>query len=197
MRFTIPFAPVSAGRPNWNGQTGYATNTHMPKRYREWRTKVGAWFEHWLEDTNYQLLHELYRLSPQASLENKNEQGREPIVTTRERHRYTKDKDGNKVQKTVKENRLARNFWGFKIKVVLCVEESNVTSPYPLSGRTGDLDNYYKAVTDMIFESDTFKRVFNFNDRWIQEATVAKLAVPKGNGKIVVDIQKIEGDFDV
>lgn len=180
MQFTIPFAPVSASRPNWSAKNGRATRTYIPKHYKEWREKTNEWFEDWLEQTDYKLIRELIRLSPQASLKNKNDEGRERILVQLESKKNKND--------------FAENFWGFEVKMLLYVEVQNVNKPYPLASNTGDLDNYYKAVTDMMFESDSFKKA-GFNDRWIQKASIMKLAVPKGEGKIIVDISRIEGDF--
>lgn len=162
MRFTVPFNPVSAARPNWSTKSGQATRTYMPHKYAAFRRKFAIWFEQWLKDTDAQLLRELYRLPD----------GR-PI----------RDEDGQ----------LSLDFRGYEITVVFYVETSNAdVRPFPLTAQSSDIDNYYKAVTDGIFESDSFKNLAKLNDRWIQKVSMAKVACPKGEGKIVVDLKQLQ-----
>lgn len=160
MRFTIPFAPVSAARPNWSSKNGRATRAYMPKKYAEYRREVGAWFENWLTETDGRLLKELYRLP----------NGR-PV---RDPHTGELDLD----------------FLGYDIKVFFFIETPNPdVRPFPLTAQSSDLDNYYKGVTDAIFESDSFKRVAGLNDRWIQSGLMRKFACGKGEGHTVVDLK--------
>lgn len=163
MKFTIPFAPVSAARPNWSGKTGQVTKVYMPKKYAEYRRKVGTWFERWLTETDGQLLKELYRL-PNG--------------------RPVRDPETNK---------LDPDFFGYEIKILFFVETPNPdVRPFPLAVQSSDIDNYYKACTDAIFESDSFKRVARLNDKWIQSVFMRKVSCGKGQGRTVVDLKQYQ-----
>ena len=163
MKFTIPFSPVSAARPNWSNKNGRATRAYMPKKYAEYRRQVGAWFENWLKETDYQLVKELYRL-PNGEL--------------------VKDPDTGK---------LNLNFLGYDLNIIFYVPTANYDiRPFPLTAQSSDLDNYYKGVTDAIFESDSVKNVASLNDRWIQRSTMLKVACKKGEGKTVVDLKQLQ-----
>lgn len=158
MKFTIPFAPVSAGRPKWNSQGRLSSRAHMPEKYRQFRLVAGDWFEDWLESTNYKLVKYLCRMP-----------------------------DGRKIRQA--DGSFQPDFYGFQITIILYVETDNPTTrPFPISSHTSDLDNYYKSTTDLIFESDTFKRVAKLNDRLLQSMTTAKVAVKRGEGHIDVDL---------
>lgn len=162
MRFTIPFAPVSAGRPKWNAQGRITSRAHMPAKYKAFRMVAGDWFEDWLESTNYKLVKHLYRMP-----------------------------DGRKIRRP--DGTFQPDFYGYQITIILYVETENPdTRPFPISSHTSDLDNFYKAATDLIFESDSFKRVAKLNDRLIQRMTTAKVAVAKGEGHIDVDLDFLQ-----
>ena len=162
MKFTVPFNPVSAARPNWSAKSGQATKTYMPHKYAQFRREAGIWFENWLAKTDYALVHELAHLP-----------------------------DGRSIRDS-KTGRLSYDFKGYKITLVFYVETPNSElRPFPLTTQSSDLDNYYKGITDMVFESDTFKNVAQLNDRWIHMCTMGKMACPKGEGRTVVDLSML------
>lgn len=167
MKFTVPFNPVSAARPNWSNRNGRATRAFMPKKYREWRSEVSDWFEEWLASTDYALVEELRHLP-----------------------------DGRPIRQgkaDAKERPFQPDFYGYVANVVFYVETKNSDKrPFPLATTSSDLDNYYKAVTDMMFESDTFKNRAKLNDRWIQKNSCLKVTTKPGTGHIDVDIHVID-----
>lgn len=175
MIIKIPMEPHTASRPNWTSR-GDLTITHMPKGYREWRLKFANWFNQYLEATNDDLLVYLSHL----------QDGR-PIITTW----TTKNRKGEEV----KHHKLISDFYGYFVRVIFVLPRpANNMRPYPFETKTADLDNYYKAAVDGIFESEGAKAV-KLNDRWIQEAQIQKrYTLPGGKEKphIELEIKRIE-----
>ena len=171
----IPLVPHTASRPNWTAK-GDLTITHMPKGYREWRLQFASWFNQYLEATNDELLVYLSHL----------QDGR-PIVSTW----TTTNRKGEKV----KHHKLISDFYGYFVKAIFVLPRpANNLRPYPFETKTADLDNYYKAVIDGVFESEGAKAV-KLNDRWIQEAQIQKrYTLPDGKEQphIELEIKRIE-----
>ena len=175
MIINIPLAPQTASRPNWTDK-GNLTVTHMPKRYREWRIQFAKWFNQYLDETNDELIKYLSSLSD----------GR-PIVSTW----TTTNRRGD----TVHHHQLVSDFYGYFVKVIFVLQRpANNMRPFPFETRTADLDNYYKAAIDGIFESEAEKTV-KLHDRWIQEAQIQKRYTLPGSEEqphIELEIKRIE-----
>lgn len=169
MIINIPLEPHTASRPNWTAR-GDLTITHMPDGYAAWRLEFTRWFNQYLAETEDELLYYLSHL----------EDGR-PIVNT---WMSTKRNGEKKVN-----HQLIADFYGYFVKTIFVLPRpANNMRPYPLESRTADLDNYYKAIIDGIFESEGAKTI-KLNDRWIQEAQIQKrYALPGGKERAHIEL---------
>lgn len=155
MRFTMPFAPVSAARPNWNTQTGKVNSrSYMPVRYKEWREKADFWFEDWLAQTDCQLIKELIYFDPD---------------------------DKSTLVKDRKTGLFNPYFYGYQVKILMVLPQKSkkVLRAFPLSANQADIDNYSKAVIDAIFQSKSFKNA-RIDDRFIQDLHAKKRLCMQG-----------------
>lgn len=168
MIINVPLEPHTASRPNWSAK-GQLTITHMPKGYRDWRERFASWFNGYLNETDDELLYYLSHLSD----------GR-PVVNTWE----------TKTGKAVKHSRIISDFYGYFFKIVFVIKRpTNNLRPYPFATNTADIDNYYKAITDGIFQSEGAKYV-GLDDRWIQEVQLQKrYTLPGGRERPHIDIE--------
>ena len=162
MKFTVPFEPQSAMRPNYSSETGRPSHLFMPPQYRKWRDTVSLWFEDWLFDTDYALLKECL---------------------------YLKDGRNIRDQKT---GSFRPEFYGYEFKAMFVLKPSKNGRPFPIAQRSSDIDNYAKAVVDMIFESQSFKNA-KLNDKYIQSMILLKRCAREGEKpRIDVELTQID-----
>ena len=163
VKFVIPFAPQSAMRPNYSSKDGRATRVYMPPKYRHWREKAGEWFDEWCESNDDALLKELI------------------YVPGTNNEKLIKDQD-----------KFVDEFYGYEFDAVFVLSnEHGGDRLFPIMSGTADLDNYAKAVIDMMFESSAFKDV-GVNDRWIQSMNLTKrYTIGDEVSHIEVDIHQI------
>lgn len=170
MRFTMPFAPVSAARPNWNTQTGKVNSrSYMPVRYKEWREKADFWFEDWLAQTDCQLIKELI---------------------------YFDSDDKSTLVKDRKTGLFNPYFYGYQVKILMVLPQKSkkVLRAFPLSANQADIDNYSKAVIDAIFQSKSFKNA-RIDDRFIQDLHAKKRLCMQGEEPHTdIEISMIKGN---
>ena len=171
MHFEIPIEPHTASRPRWTN-SGNLTVTHMPKGYREFRTKFNNWLVEWLAETHDELLIYLSHLAD----------GR-PIMNS-----YV-DRRGKR------QSRLVADFAGYKVKLIFVIPRPKKSlRAFPVSSGTADIDNYSKAVIDGVFSSDAAKYI-GLNDLWIQDMRSIKRYTAIDSDEqphIEVDIWRIE-----
>lgn len=165
MKIIIPLEPHTAGRPRFSSRTGKVTRTIMDQGYREWRIQFDRWFEDYLNRTHDELLNFLTEMS-----------------------------DGRPIRNE-KTGRLIGDFNGYIVRIICVIRrpKGNLRA-FPVATNTADLDNYFKAVTDGMFESKPFKTI-GINDRWIQTIQANKRYTALGTYEtphIEVEIQKIE-----
>lgn len=169
--FTVPLEPQTASRPNWTA-AGRSTRTFMPKRYREWRKDFNDWFLDWLSDTDSELFYFLTHLQDGSWVRERGEDGTLGPVSTR--------------------------FYGYAFELTFVLPRTaHELRVFPIATRTADIDNYTKAVTDGIFESEPAKH-YGINDRWIQDLHAIKRYTWYGSEEkphIEVVIKRIE-DID-
>lgn len=165
MKFTVPMAPHTAGRPRFSAKTGRVTRTVMDQGYRKWRQQFQAWFEKYLNETNNELLN--YMTATRDGLPIRNEETGE----------------------------LIDDFNGYLVRIICVMKRPRGSRrTFPLSSNTADIDNLYKAVTDGMFESRPFKYV-GINDRWIQTMQANKrytMLNTDEKAHIEVEIKRIE-----
>lgn len=165
MKITIPMEPHTAGRPRFSDKTGRVSKTFMDPAYRKWRAKFQAWFEQYLNDTDNKLLK--YMIVTSKGLPVRNEET----------------------------GQLIPSFNGYFVKVICVIKRpKSVKRAFPFASNTADLDNYYKAVLDGIFESRPFKQM-GINDRWVQASQATKRYTMLGTDEkphIEFEITRIE-----
>lgn len=166
----MPFAPVSAARPNWNTQTGKVNSrSYMPVRYKEWREKADFWFEDWLAQTDCQLIKELIYFDPD---------------------------DKSTLVKDRKTGLFNPYFYGYQVKILMVLPQKSkkVLRAFPLSANQADIDNYSKAVIDAIFQSKSFKNA-RIDDRFIQDLHAKKRLCMQGEEPHTdIEIAMIKGN---
>ena len=163
MEFIVPFKPQSAMRPNYSHKTGRPNQMFMPPKYRHWRDETNLWFEDWLYETDYQLIKELIYMDDEQKT---------PI----------RDENGN----------FKQDFYGYEVKLMFIVPKSKSGRPFPMGQQSSDIDNYAKAVVDMMFESQSFKNA-GLNDKYIQSMILLKrCAVGDEETHIEVDLHQIK-----
>ena len=146
-QFTVPLAPQTASRPNWTPH-GRATRTFMPEKYRRWREDFNDWFIDFLTETDSELFYFLTHLQDGTWIRERDEEGNLGPVSDR--------------------------FFGYAFELVFVLPRTaHETRALPIATRTADIDNYFKAVIDGIFESEPAKH-YGLNDRWIQDIHVTK-----------------------
>lgn len=157
--------PHTAGRPRYSMKTGRVNRTVMDQGYREWREKFQIWFENYLNETNDALLNYMTALSDGRPIRN---------------------------EETTK---LVNDFNGYFVRIICVLKRPKGSRrAFPFNSNTADLDNYYKAVSDGMFESRPFKAV-GINDRWIQTIQANKRYTVLGTDElphIEVEIKRIE-----
>lgn len=165
MKFVVPMAPHTAGRPRFSAKTGRVNRTVMDQGYRKWREKFQEWFEEWLNDTDNALLDYLTATSDGVPVRNE------------------------------ETGAIIDEFNGYIVRIICVLKRPKGSRrAFPFASNSADLDNYYKAVTDGIFESRPFKTV-GINDRWIQTIQANKRYTMLGTDEkphIEVEIKKIE-----
>lgn len=164
MKFIVPMAPHTAARPRFN-EKGKVTRTTMDPGYRAWRKEFQKWFENYLNETHNELLNYMTAMSNGMPIRNE------------------------------ETGELIDSFNGYMVRVI-CVLQRPPKSrrTFPFASNTADLDNYYKAVVDGMFESHPFKYV-GINDRWIQTSQANKRYTMKGTDEkphVEVEILRIE-----
>ena len=166
MKFTVPMAPHTAGRPRFSEKTGRVSRTVMDQGYRKWRERFQEWFENYLNDTDNELLN--YMTATKEGLPVRNEETGEIID----------------------------DFNGYLLRIVCVLQRpKNSRRSFPFASNTPDIDNLYKAVSDGMFESKPFKYV-GLNDRWIQTLQCMKRYTMLGTDEephIEVEILRIGG----
>lgn len=169
--FTVPLEPQTASRPNWT-PAGRSTRTFMPAKYRKWREDFSDWFLDYLADTDSELFYFLTHLQDGTWVRERGEDGELGPVSER--------------------------FYGYAFELTFVLPRTaHELRVFPIATRTADIDNYTKAVTDGIFESEPAKH-YGINDRWIQDLHAIKRYVWYGSEEkphIEVSIRRIE-DID-
>lgn len=149
-KFEVPLAPKTAARPR---MTTKKRMVSMDEDYRKWRDKASLWFDRYLEATRLELPLFLagdgYKTIRNAGMPPRDESGKL-------RGKLRPDFQG----------------WAIEIEFVVARPENSIRF-YPVNSTTADLDNYEKAVIDMMFESEVFKEL-GLNDRFIQRKLTYK-----------------------
>jgi Holliday junction resolvase len=168
--FVIPLEPQSAERPRSSFKTKTVTSS---RKYADWRRKFDAWFEVFLETTNYDLVR--YMLG-----HNK---------TVRTVSGNPRDENGKL------RGSLQPTFNGYKMTVYFFSERpTNVkASDRPWNVSTPDVDNLFKAVSDGIFGHRVMYDA-GLNDSFVVHQEVAKLYAKDGEEPhIYVEFERIGG----
>ena len=165
MKFTVPMEPHTAGRPRFSEKTGRVTRTTMDQGYRKWRNQFQQWFGEFLKKNHDDLLNYM-----------------------------TADKNGVPIRNE-QTGEIIDSFNGYLLRIIFVLKRpKNSRRAYPFASNTADIDNYFKAVSDGMFESQAFKTV-GLNDRWVQTLQCMKRYTMLGTDEkphIEVEILRIE-----
>lgn len=169
-KLTIPLEPHTASRPNWATKGRHATRTYMPEGYRKFRHAFKRWFDDYLMTHHNDLMYFLTHLKDGRAIRH---------------HSVHEGREGD----------LLEDFYGYSFKIVFVISRTkNEERVFPIATRTADIDNYTKAITDGIFESDAAK-YFKLNDRWIQHLDCYKRYTwldSDEQGHIEIEISRME-----